>query len=407
MEKEVHAAFEAVRARHHDARAAAAGAEEIDWADRQRSRDAFLVIENQRRKLAERVHRGEGHRADRYRDLVLVTKLVALEYEHLSGRREAPDQVPPEASSQPDAPAEWAQPWGDKAMFELRASFANYARRRDQIGRRLSEDARERAGMEAEAELDRICSASQFPKPADPLDEVATTPRKPKRRGGRARDGRSRPRLQSVPEAGEAEVVPLPRPAGPRPEAAAARRPRATLRRPSVRRLQVPSVARRRPVLIGATAAGSALLLIGAFSALRGSGSESSDDGFVSATVNASERPLSPVGAGEFERVRKPKPEPTAKPAPAPRRERRESPSPQPREKMATDFSDKAAEPPAPIRNAAPPPEPKPNPKPPKSTPPSKPKPPKPEPVAGPSPAPAPLPSPAPAPAPPPPPRLG
>ena len=47
---------------------------------------AFLILERERRVVAARLSRPYRRRADRYRDLILVTKLIQVQYEHLAGR---------------------------------------------------------------------------------------------------------------------------------------------------------------------------------------------------------------------------------------------------------------------------------------------------------------------------------
>ena len=47
---------------------------------------AFLHLERERRAIAERLSLPYRCRGDRYRDPLLVTKLIRFEYEHLAGR---------------------------------------------------------------------------------------------------------------------------------------------------------------------------------------------------------------------------------------------------------------------------------------------------------------------------------
>ncbi|HEY8638954.1 MAG TPA: hypothetical protein VIL53_00440, partial [Solirubrobacterales bacterium] len=143
LEKEFRATVELVRAKRIDGRIPEeeTGEPGVSWTTRA-NRDAFLVIEHQRRALAARLHGADRHRGDRYRDLNLITMLVRLEYGLLTGRVGRGDRLPPLPKGPPalgkDIPADWAQRWGVGAMFELRAAFADYSRRRDRLARRLS-----------------------------------------------------------------------------------------------------------------------------------------------------------------------------------------------------------------------------------------------------------------------------
>lgn len=120
----------------------------------------FLTLEGHRRELEAHLHRDHRRRRVRYRDLVLVTTLIGLEYEHLVGRanrsRPRPLADGPTAIGR-DRPAGWARPWGMGTMFELRSAFLHYADRRDRLARRLSVAARIRAEAEAKRRLSSLC----------------------------------------------------------------------------------------------------------------------------------------------------------------------------------------------------------------------------------------------------------
>src|SRR4051794_23726824 len=105
LDEEISAAFDRIRAEPLGARRPGQGTREgRDRRDRHANRDAFLVMEHERRELAERLHErreiaerlhGERQRKARYRDLLLITNLIGVEYEHLSGRAGRGKAVPP------------------------------------------------------------------------------------------------------------------------------------------------------------------------------------------------------------------------------------------------------------------------------------------------------------------------
>jgi hypothetical protein len=167
LQKEFRAAFELVRAKQINGRIPEEGTGEPgdSWSTRA-NRDAFLVIEHQRRALGARLHGADRHRGDRYRDLILITMLVRIEYGLLAGRVGRGDRLPPLPKGPPalgkDIPADWAQPWGVGAMFELRAAFADYSRRRDRLVRRMSASTQASAAADAEREMDRICRSGRL-----------------------------------------------------------------------------------------------------------------------------------------------------------------------------------------------------------------------------------------------------
>ncbi|MGH2980939.1 MAG: hypothetical protein ACRDKV_02710 [Solirubrobacterales bacterium] len=363
VERDIHAAFESVRARHSEALIAAeAGRDAGDWETSKANKDAFLVVEHRRRRLAARIHRPDRLRRGRYRDLLLITNLISIEYELLTDRGDRSVSVSPQEKPQLSGlhlPADWAQPWGVTAMFELRAAFGGYCVRRDRLARRLSSRSRERAAAEADQELDRICDLTTL------------------RRG---------------PDEGRTKPAPIDR----GPVAQRWHRVRTSKRARSPRRGRL---------LIGAAAiAASTLAIAGAYVALGEDGASSSAP---PVRAGVPERPLPVLGYGSESKPARDRKRAEPEPAPEPKREpssaTAEGTAPTQPEKVATSFSAQPVDTPAPVRDAAPPPKPKPKPKPPKSSSPPKPKPPKSGPAPGPAPAPAPLPAPAPAPAPDPP----
>jgi hypothetical protein len=124
------------------------------------NRAAFLALEDERRAIAARLQRGERHRGERYRDLVLITKLSRLEHEHLVGQIDdgppasSPGEDPPALGR--DAPADWGHPWALGPLVELRATYADYRRQRDRVGRQLLPGTRASLADEAQRSFERI-----------------------------------------------------------------------------------------------------------------------------------------------------------------------------------------------------------------------------------------------------------
>jgi hypothetical protein len=120
---------------------------------------AFLALERERRAIATRLCRRHRRPADRYRDLVLVTKLLRLEYEHLAGRVGGRDGAPAPPNGLPvggDMPAEWARPWGSGPMVEIGTAFAFYRDQRDRLARQLRTPTLRRAAAAAAQRRDGI-----------------------------------------------------------------------------------------------------------------------------------------------------------------------------------------------------------------------------------------------------------
>ena len=132
---------------------------------------AFLVLERERRVVAERLSRRYRRRRNRYRDLVLVTKLIQVEYEHLAGRAIESADPPPSngdrSNGDPsggDMAAAWARPWGSGPLIEMGAALAFYQGQRDQLGRRLPAPRRGGAAAAAAGHRDRILSRFEMAK---------------------------------------------------------------------------------------------------------------------------------------------------------------------------------------------------------------------------------------------------
>jgi hypothetical protein len=124
------------------------------------NRAAFLALEDERRAIAARLQRTDRHRGERYRDLVLITKLSRLEYEHLVGRIEdgavtsTPAEDPPALGRH--SPAEWGHPWAVGPLVELRATYGDYRRQRDRAGRQLLPGTRASVADQAQRAFERI-----------------------------------------------------------------------------------------------------------------------------------------------------------------------------------------------------------------------------------------------------------
>jgi hypothetical protein len=120
---------------------------------------AFLILERERRATAARLCRPYRGRGDRYRDLILVTALIRLEYEHLAGRvggRAGPPSPPSGSPIGRDMPADWARPWGSGPMVEMCTALIFYRAQRDQLARRLSTPTLESAAAAAARHRNRI-----------------------------------------------------------------------------------------------------------------------------------------------------------------------------------------------------------------------------------------------------------
>jgi hypothetical protein len=122
---------------------------------------AFLVLERERRTIAARLSRRFRRRGDRYRDLILVTKLIHVEYEHLAGRAGGRARVPAPTNGlrvNGDRPADWARAWGSGPMVEMGTTLSFYEDQRDRLARRLSTPRLGLAAASAARHQDRILS---------------------------------------------------------------------------------------------------------------------------------------------------------------------------------------------------------------------------------------------------------
>jgi hypothetical protein len=128
---------------------------------------AFLVLERERLAVAARLSHPYRRRGDRYRDLILVTELIRVEYEHLArrGGDAAGTQSPTNGlGGVGDLPADWARPWGAGPMVEMGTAVAIYRSQRDRLARWLPTASRDGAAAAADVQLGRIISRFESAK---------------------------------------------------------------------------------------------------------------------------------------------------------------------------------------------------------------------------------------------------
>ncbi|HXF00445.1 MAG TPA: hypothetical protein VN458_08880 [Solirubrobacterales bacterium] len=126
---------------------------------------AFLTLERERLDVATRLSRPYRRRGDRYRDLVLITELIRMEYEHVSGRAGEPASSPSATNGlHGDMPADWARRWGAGRMAEMGTAFAFYRDQCDRMARWLPSASRRSAAAAADVQRARIVSRVQRAK---------------------------------------------------------------------------------------------------------------------------------------------------------------------------------------------------------------------------------------------------
>lgn len=159
LHRKMVAAFERARAEQFAAKVPAEGRRAGDPLTRANTA-AFLILERERRAMASRLCRPYRYHGDRYRDLILVTKLIRLEYEHLAGRvgPKAGPQSPPHGPADGETPADWARPWGSGPMVEIGTALTFYADQRDRLATRLPAHTVANAAADAARERNRILS---------------------------------------------------------------------------------------------------------------------------------------------------------------------------------------------------------------------------------------------------------
>ena len=161
LQEKMVAAFEHARAERLAAQIPQDGAGQAGDPWTRANTAAFLILEREHRAIAARLCRPYRRRGDRYRDLVLVTKLIRVEYEHLAGRvgeTAGPPAPPngallavtcPQAGLGPGAPGRWSR-------SARRSSFTQD--QRDRLATRLSARTLASAAADAEQHRDRILS---------------------------------------------------------------------------------------------------------------------------------------------------------------------------------------------------------------------------------------------------------
>ena len=165
LERKMSAAFERARAEQIEAQIPEEAAREARDPRTRANSAAFLMLDGERRAVGARLCRPYWRRRDRYRDLILITRLIHLESEHLAGRvglRDSPSA--PRGGSPPrngDTPAAWTQPWGSGPMVEVVTTFIFYRDQRDRLARRLPARTRARAAGEGARHWNRISSRFQ------------------------------------------------------------------------------------------------------------------------------------------------------------------------------------------------------------------------------------------------------
>ena len=161
LEEKMVAAFERARAERLAAQIPREGAGHAVDPWTRANTAAFLMLEREHRAIAVRLSRPYWRRGDRYRDLILVTELIRLEYEHLAGRvgRRAGPPAPHNGSpAGDDMPADWARPWGSGPMVEIGTALIFYLDQRDRLASRLSARTLARTAADAARGRDRILS---------------------------------------------------------------------------------------------------------------------------------------------------------------------------------------------------------------------------------------------------------
>jgi len=159
LQRKMVAAFERARAERLAAQVPEEAASQAGDPWTRANTAAFLLLERERRAIAGRLTRSYRRPRHRYRDLVLVTKLIRLEYEHLAGRvsERAGHPAPPNGlPAGGDMPADWARPWGSGPMVEIGTAFTFYRNQRDRLARQLPTRTLKLAAAAAEQHRDRI-----------------------------------------------------------------------------------------------------------------------------------------------------------------------------------------------------------------------------------------------------------
>jgi hypothetical protein len=162
LQKRMRAAFEHVRARQIEAQIPGERVAEEDYSWIRANSAAFLILEGERRGVAARLCRPYRRRRDHYRDLVLIGRLIQLEYAHLAGRVSRRAGAPSPPGGRPalngDIPADWARPWGSGPMLEMRTTLIRYVGEGDRLARRLPARTLATTAADVEGYRDRVWS---------------------------------------------------------------------------------------------------------------------------------------------------------------------------------------------------------------------------------------------------------
>jgi hypothetical protein len=159
LQRKMVVAFERARAERLAAQVPEEAASQVGDPWTRANTAAFLLLESERRAIASRLTRSYRRPRHRYRDLVLVTKLIRLEYEHLAGRvseRAGHPAAPNGLPARGDMPADWARPWGSGPMVEIGTAFTFYRNQRDRLARQLPTRTLKLAAAAAEQHRNRI-----------------------------------------------------------------------------------------------------------------------------------------------------------------------------------------------------------------------------------------------------------
>ena len=125
--------------------------------------DAFHSLRAAHADLNARLRRPTLRPGSRYRDLVVFTRLLELEREHLAGRTaysSTGTAAMPDASGAAErtgqSDPDWSQSWGTAASVELHTVLRRHSVRRERLGRLLTSAARARATAAADQRYDAI-----------------------------------------------------------------------------------------------------------------------------------------------------------------------------------------------------------------------------------------------------------
>lgn len=123
---------------------------------------ALRVLRAAHAEVRRRLRRPALHPGHRYRDLVLITRLIELELAHLSGRTIGRSDDRDEAAGSNGAAGHggpdstWSDPWGRASRLHLRDELKRYSAKRERLGRWLKAHERVAATTAARARYEAI-----------------------------------------------------------------------------------------------------------------------------------------------------------------------------------------------------------------------------------------------------------